>query len=68
MLLIVTGLGGGNKKMILNYRVEFCRSCYWNQTAKCTKHDFYITNRNLAGMVNASGECLRKLEIPWYIG
>ncbi|HEX3014989.1 MAG TPA: hypothetical protein VHQ46_01170 [Desulfobacteria bacterium] len=54
--------------MILNYRVEFCRSCYWNQTAKCTKHDFYITNRNLAGMVNASGECLRKLEIPWYIG
>lgn len=66
------GLGnntGNSGKMvnnvILNYRIEFCRNCYWKQTQKCNRHDEYITNKNSILLVNSQGECRRRLEVPW---
>jgi len=48
--------------MILNYRVEICRQCYFKRTRKCQKTDLYIQNKIPA---KAGGECPSYIPVPW---
>ncbi|ACL21065.1 hypothetical protein Dhaf_3042 [Desulfitobacterium hafniense DCB-2] len=48
--------------MILNYRVELCRQCYYKRMKQCAKTDLYIHNRTLAEL---GGECKSYLPVPW---
>ncbi|AHF06709.1 hypothetical protein DESME_06290 [Desulfitobacterium metallireducens DSM 15288] len=48
--------------MILNYRVELCRECYFKRTQQCTKTDFYIHNLTSA---EPGGECSGYKPVPW---
>jgi hypothetical protein len=50
--------------MILNYRVELCRKCYYKRIHKCSISDSYIQNP-LFSMTKPSGECLKYKPIPW---
>ncbi|SDG87085.1 hypothetical protein SAMN05443529_10784 [Desulfosporosinus hippei DSM 8344] len=50
--------------MILNYRVELCRKCYFKRTHKCSITDFYIHNSAIA-LVKPGGECIKYTPIPW---
>ncbi len=48
--------------MILNYRVELCRQCYFKRTKKCQKTDLYIHNQTPA---EPGGECFNYKPVPW---
>lgn len=48
--------------MILNYRVEICRQCYYKRTKKCGKTDLYIYNLTPA---EPGGECTSYRPVPW---
>lgn len=48
--------------MILNYRVELCRQCYYKRTKKCQKTDLYIHNQTPA---EPGGECKKHRLVPW---
>ncbi len=50
--------------MILNYRVEVCRKCYFKRTHSCSISDSYIQNPYFS-MTKPSGECLKYKPIPW---
>lgn len=52
--------------MILNYRVELCRSCYFKRTYQCKNSDDYIQNRQTQ-LTMDGGECLRYKPTPWLI-
>lgn len=49
--------------MILNYRVELCRECYFKRTHQCVKSDFYIHNLTSA---EPGGECTGYKPVPWF--
>lgn len=49
--------------MILNYRVELCRECYFKRTQKCKKTDYYIQNMTPA---DPGGECPNFTPVPWF--
>ncbi|SHN82314.1 hypothetical protein [Desulfitobacterium chlororespirans] len=48
--------------MILNYRVELCRQCYYKRMKQCAKTDLYIHNQTSA---EPGGECKSYLPVPW---
>lgn len=48
--------------MILNYRVELCRACYFKRIKKCRKTDLYIHNLTPA---EPGGECTRYKPVSW---
>lgn len=50
--------------MILNYRVELCRQCYFKRIQQCTLSDQYIQNC-LNKRTKPGGECLHHKPIPW---
>ncbi|AET68897.1 hypothetical protein Desor_3402 [Desulfosporosinus orientis DSM 765] len=50
--------------MILNYRVELCRQCYFKRTHQCSFTDDYIHNSSLP-FVKPSGECVKFKAVPW---
>ncbi len=50
--------------MILNYRVELCRQCYFKRVQRCTLSDQYIQNLSYEP-TRAGGECLHHKAIPW---
>lgn len=50
--------------MILNYRVELCRNCYFKRTHQCALSDSYIQNP-LFPYTKPSGECIKHKPIPW---
>lgn len=50
--------------MILNYRVELCRKCYFKRTHQCSFSDSYIQNLSFRP-TKPSGECLNYKPIPW---
>jgi len=50
--------------MILNYRVELCRKCYFKRTKKCPVSDSYIQNP-LFHAAKPGGECNNYRPIPW---
>jgi hypothetical protein len=49
--------------MILNYRVELCRECYYKRTQKCKKTDLYIQNL-IPG--RPGGECTKYRPLSWF--
>ena len=53
-----------NPKMILNYRVELCRKCYYKRTHQCSVTDSFIQNP-LFPNVKPGGECAKYQPIPW---
>jgi len=50
--------------MILNYRVELCRKCYFKRTRKCSISDIYIQTPFFS-MIKPGGECVKYKPIPW---
>ncbi|WP_425802118.1 hypothetical protein ACHOLT_14780 [Desulfitobacterium sp. Sab5] len=48
--------------MILNYRVELCRACYFKRVGKCRKTDHYIHNLTSA---KPGGECQHYKPVTW---
>lgn len=50
--------------MIINYRVELCRNCYFKRTNQCSFSDSYIQNP-LFSNIKPSGECIKNKPIPW---
>ncbi|AFM42041.1 hypothetical protein Desaci_3137 [Desulfosporosinus acidiphilus SJ4] len=50
--------------MILNYRVELCRKCYYKRTQQCLSTDDYINNSN-DFLTKPGGECLHYRPVPW---
>lgn len=48
--------------MILNYRVELCRQCYFKRTQHCRKTELYIHNLTPA---EPGGECTGYKPVPW---
>ncbi len=49
--------------MILNYRVELCRQCYFKRVRNCDFYDLYINNRILS--TKPGGECRHYKPVPW---
>lgn len=52
--------------MILNYRVELCRSCYFKRTRQCPFSDTYIQNLSPVNTL-PGGECPHYKPTPWLI-
>jgi|GEM_PF-1162419 len=50
--------------MILNYRVELCRKCYFKRTHSCSVSDFYIQNP-MYHFKKLGGECINYKPTPW---
>lgn len=50
--------------MILNYRVEICRQCYFKRTKECKISDAYINNSSSVS-TRPGGECPSRLLTPW---
>jgi len=50
--------------MILNYRVELCRKCYFKRTRNCVLTDYYIHNSSFS-FAKPGGECVKFKPIPW---
>lgn len=50
--------------MILNYRVELCRKCYFKRTHSCKVSDSYIQNASFT-LARPGGECTKFTPIPW---
>ena len=50
--------------MILNYRVELCRRCYFKRTHKCSASDSYIQDP-LFQFAKPGGECTNYKPTPW---
>lgn len=48
--------------MILNYRVELCRQCYFKRSHRCKKTDLYIQNLTPS---EPGGECSTYKYLPW---
>ncbi|MHB1404089.1 MAG: hypothetical protein ACYCV0_00640 [Desulfitobacteriaceae bacterium] len=51
--------------MILNYRVEICRQCYFKRTGNCSSSDSYIQNLKPDPAIAPGGECSRYTPVPW---
>lgn len=51
--------------MILNYRVEICRQCYYKRTRSCHFSDNYIQNLRPGPATAPGGECSRYTPVPW---
>ena len=56
----------GSYKMILNYRVELCRACYYKRTSQCKMSDDYIQNKQINWLMEG-GECLSFKTTPWLV-
>ena len=50
--------------MILNYRVELCRQCYFKRVRQCTHSDNYIHNYK-SSLTLPGGECVSYTPVPW---
>jgi hypothetical protein len=50
--------------MILNYRVELCRQCYFKRTKQCSFSDLYIQRAHFH-LVKQNGECSKYKPTPW---
>ena len=60
----ITILERKNPKMILNYRVEICRKCYFKRTRQCSATDSFIQTPSFSN-IKPSGECANYQPIPW---
>jgi len=50
--------------MILNYRVELCRKCYFKRTRSCSISDSYI-QEPWVHYAKPGGECMNYKPVPW---
>ena len=50
--------------MILNYRVELCRQCYYKRIRSCQLSDSYIQTPIVA-YAKPSGECINFKAVSW---